>query len=92
MRKLVFYVEVNEDNNKLIIDKDGDKVPAFQFNEEMENNKDKIKIYCENLYKSFLGISGRENINISVMEFSEISRTYPVYFSYYGRGSRFIEH
>jgi len=83
------YVEIGKKDGAKFYTKDGSKVPHIQFQETIYRD---FEVYCSRLFRQFEAISDTDNINISVMYFSEMTKTYPVLYSYYGKEKRFITH
>jgi len=83
------YVEIRKDDGTKFYDRDGNNVPHIRFEETIFRDFEK---YCKQLYRQFEAITGCSDINISISQLSNMTQTYPVYYSYYGIEGRFITH
>jgi len=83
------YVELSKEDGTKFYTKDESKIPHIQFQETIYRDFD---VYCKRLYRQFEGITGTSDINISILGYSEITKTCPCLYSFYGKEQRFIQH
>ena len=89
-----YNIELRDKNGNLFVDKHGSKIGhnAFSF-DDPEESPELIQLICQRTAEVYEAITPpKTKINISVMDYSHISNTYPVYHSYYHDEKRFITH
>lgn len=92
MKKLHYTVEVRDKDFKLYKDSRGLNVMGFTFEEE-EQDENLVHLICQYNFKKYQAVCKEgSDINIEVRYFNEITKTYPLLYSFYGGENKFIEH
>jgi len=93
--KTIYYyeIELRDKYGNLYKTSDGKKLPmrAFQFKDQTQ--KEFIPLVCRHTAENYKAIckEGTE-VNIEVRTYSELTKTYPIAYSYYGKEKRFVKH
>lgn len=82
-------IELSKPDGTKFYTNDGCKVPHIQFMETIYRDFD---VYCKRTFRYFEAITGTSKINISILGYSEMTKTHPCLYSFYGMEQRFITH
>lgn len=92
MKKLYYTVEVRDKEGKLYKDSRGFKVTGFNFQDD-EQDENLIHLICQHTFRDYQAVCKEDSgINIDVRYFHEITKTYPLLYSFYGAENKFIKH
>jgi len=92
MKPLKYYITVRDKNGKLYKTEKGNKVSEFKF-EDKESDENLIHLICLNTFEQYKTICKKGSIiDIEVRYFNELTRSYPLLYSFYGAENRFIKH
>ena len=92
MKKLHYTVEVRDKDFKLYKDSRGLNVTGFTFEDE-EISETLAETVCKTEFRKYQAVckEGSE-INIEVRYFNEVTKTYPLLYSFYGGENKFVKH
>lgn len=92
MKKLHFSVIIRDKEGKLYKNSRGLNVTSFHF-EEDERDADRVERKCKSEFLDYQAICKEgSQIDIEVRYFNELSRTYPLLYSFYGAENKLIKH
>jgi len=93
--KTIYYydIELRDKDGNLYKNKDGMKLPSRTFQFTDTTIKEFIHLVCQRTAQNYEAVckEGTE-VNIEVRTYSELTKTYPIAYSYYGKEKRFVTH
>lgn len=94
MKTLYYYdIELRDKEGKLYVNPRGNKITSRNFQFTDETPQEFIHLVCQRTADNYKAICKEgTDINIEVRSFNNITKTYPIAYSFYGAENKFIKH
>jgi len=92
MEKLFYSVELRDKDGKLYKNSKGFNVQPFKF-EDTEKDENFVHLICQHTFADYKAVCKEgTDVNIEVRTYSDLTKTYPIAYSFYSAENKFVKH